>query len=64
MMGCSKLQPISFKHICTMYDKNILSKQEEERVAYLMKELEKVHAREAVISKELRALIYKIERVR
>lgn len=44
-----------------MYDKNVLSKQEEERIAYLMKRLEKVHAEEARIGKELRALIYKIE---
>lgn len=44
-----------------MYDKNALSKEEDARIDYLMKELQKVHAREAAIAKELRSLIYKIE---
>lgn len=44
--------------------KDPLAKEESERIDFLMQELKKVQAREAVITKELRALIYKIEKGR
>lgn len=41
-----------------------LTEQENQRVEQLMKQLEKVHAKEKEIATELRRLIYKVERLR
>ena len=43
---------------------NKLSKEEEERSEFLLQQLTKVRAKEAEILKELRPLIYKIEKGR
>ena len=41
-----------------------LTQEEDARIAELMKELEQVYSREDVLKKELRSLIYKVEKLR
>jgi len=48
----------------TMTDANkLLTKEEDIRIDYLMKVLQRIQLKEAEVKKELRALVYKIERI-